>query len=225
VAQRNQEKEQEKEMVEVSMSKLLIGFLVRHGETDLNANNAYRGWSDVPLNEQGKNEAIKIAKFLKNYQIKDIISSPLLRAFATASKIADEFNLEVIQQRGLLPLNVGVFSSLSRKDNEKAFHLFINNPNVTIPNGESLDDFETRQFVFFQYFLKKARETSRLVVFVTHTSNSVALNNFLEGAESIEPEVGEAVKPGGILGIYWDGKNHSVEILLGKPDVAKFGGS
>jgi probable phosphoglycerate mutase len=198
---------------------------LRHGETELNTKevNAYRSWSDVPLDAKGFGQAKAASKFLKKYDIKAVVTSPLLRAFTTAN-IAAPSNVEIEQTRGLLPWHLGLFSGTSREKNEPALHLFITNPSVTVPNGESLADFENRQFIFFQRYLERAR-TVGLTLFVAHTSNAVALNNFLEGAESIEPEVGESVKPGGVGAIYFDGTQHYFESIFGEDEPAKFGGS
>jgi broad specificity phosphatase PhoE len=95
---------------------------------------------------------------------------------------------------------------------------------VQIPGGESLEDFEQRQFAFWKEALARARTTG-LTLFVTHTSDVTALVNFTENNESVEPEFGESVKPGGVGAIYWDGKKHCLEPIFGGEEAAVFGGS
>ena len=64
-----------------------------------------------------------------------------------------------------------------------------------------------------------------LTLYIAHTSNVTALQNFCEGMENIEPEMGESVKPGGVGAIYYDGEFHRVEPIFGQAEVAAFGGS
>jgi broad specificity phosphatase PhoE len=199
-----------------------VALILRHGSTELNERGCFRSWLDVPLSDEGIEQAHAAAKELKKYDIKNIICSPLLRAFVTADICSQ--GLMVFQHRGLLPWRLGIFSGLPKNENQDALRLFAENPEVCVPGGESLDDFEERQYAFWEAALKKAR-TEGLTLFVAHTSNVVALVNFTEGAERTEPEFGETVKPGGIAAIYWNGKNHTVEPIFGKPEEAVFGGS
>ena len=208
------------------MTDRLVGLVLRHGETQLNNQNCYRSWLDIPLDENGLRQADEAAEFLKKYPIKNVICSPLLRAFVTAMKAAEKHDLFVAQHRGLFPWRLGVFSGKPRKDNDKALALFVKNPEVCIPEGESLQDFEDRQFAFWDVALKLARKEG-LTLYVAHTSNVVALENFTcENEPTGEPETGsESVKPGGIAAIFWNGKTHRVEPIFGTPEKAKFGGS
>jgi broad specificity phosphatase PhoE len=202
----------------------LVGFIARHGETAANAEDRFRGWLDIPLNDKGVKQAHQAAEFLKGYPIRNVICSPLLRAFVTADVIAAPRKLQVGQHRGLFPLDVGVFSGLSKPDNQAALRLFVKSPDVVIPGGESLADFEERQFAFWDTALKLAR-VAGLTLFVAHTSNVIALQNLTEDGEAMEPEDGDTVKPGGIAAIYWDGQKHHVEPVFGQAEAARFGGS
>src|SRR5258707_13794854 len=63
---------------------------LRHGETALNADNKYRGWSTAPLDESGKAQIVKAAAFLKDKGITRIFSSDLVRARESAALVAVE---------------------------------------------------------------------------------------------------------------------------------------
>lgn len=202
----------------------LVGLILRHGTTELNEADCFRSWLDVPLSAQGIQQAKEAAKFLERYPIKQVICSPLLRAFVTADIAAAPHKVFVAQSRGLFPWRLGIFSGLSKKDYQPALRLFVQNPDVCVPQGESLADFENRQYAFWEKTLSNAREQG-LTLYVAHTSNVTALQNFTEGMESIEPEIGESVKPGGVGAIFWNGKNHRVEPIFGTPELARFGGS
>lgn len=206
------------------MKDKLIGFLLRHGETELNRENCFRSWLDIPLDDKGLKQAKQACEYLKKYPLKNVICSPLLRAFVTADIAAEPHKLQVYQHRGLFPWRLGIFSGLAKDENQEALRLFVKNPNVSIPGGECLQDFEDRQFAFWQAALVKARKAG-LTLFVAHTSNVVSLQNFTQDGEQMEPEDLDTVKPGGIAAIYWNGKNHRVEPVFGQAEEAVFGGS
>ena len=207
------------------MSEQLVALILRHGSTELNEKGCFRSWVDIPLSDEGVEQAYAAARFLMKYPIKRILSSPLLRAFQTADVAAIPHNMLVYQHRGLFPWRLGIFSGLPKDENQEALRLFVQNPKVCIPGGECLEDFEERQFAFYANALKSAKSVG-LTLFVAHTSNVTALVNFTEGgAPTQEPEFGDSVKPGGVGAIYFDGEKHRVEPILGTPEVAAFGGS
>ncbi len=200
-----------------------VALVLRHGEASANAMGIFRSWLDVPLTQRGIQQAEHARDFLKKYKIKDIIASPLLRAFVTADIVAQPHKLPVWQHRGLFPWSLGVFTSLSKDENQEALHLFVENPGVAIPEGESLEQFESRQFAFWCASLKMSREKG-LTLFVCHNSAITALSSFM-GYNPLDPSGKENVKPGGIVEIYWDGAKHSMNVVFGRPEPAVFGGS
>jgi broad specificity phosphatase PhoE len=201
----------------------IVALVLRHGDTVLNETGCYRSWLDYPLSENGIKQAEEASRFLSKFPIERILCSPLLRAFVTADIASKPHKLHVNQHRGILPWRLGVFSGRSKRDNQDALKLFVQSRGVAIPDGESLDDFEDRQFAFFSAALGKGDQP--ITLYVCHTSNCVALHNFTDDENRGEPEDAEVVKPGGVLAVYWDGKNHRAEPVFGKSEDAKFGGS
>ncbi len=70
-------------------------YLVRHGQTDWNAQGRIQGQLDIPLNEEGKSQAKIAAEKLKNHKISSIISTDLQRGLETAQIINRYHNLEI----------------------------------------------------------------------------------------------------------------------------------
>ena len=62
--------------------------LVRHGLTDWNHQGLVQGWTDIPLNEEGRRQASRVAAVLACRPIDRIITSDLSRAKETADLIA-----------------------------------------------------------------------------------------------------------------------------------------
>ncbi len=61
--------------------------LVRHGETDWNRAGKFQGQIDVPLNDNGRNQASLAAEFLKTIEIDFAFTSPMSRPKETAQII------------------------------------------------------------------------------------------------------------------------------------------
>ncbi|MBX3093488.1 MAG: histidine phosphatase family protein [Cryobacterium sp.] len=68
-------------------------YLVRHGETDWNRQRRIQGSSDIPLNDTGRRQAVHAGVLLARRSWDAIYSSPLSRAFETASIISDRLGL------------------------------------------------------------------------------------------------------------------------------------
>ncbi len=63
-------------------------YIVRHGKTDWNKECKFQGAQDIPLNEEGRAAAVKLAERLKDVHFDEIFSSPLSRAYETACIIS-----------------------------------------------------------------------------------------------------------------------------------------
>jgi probable phosphoglycerate mutase len=69
-------------------SMILTTFaLIRHGQTDWNAQRRLQGASDIPLNDVGRGQASNAVAALSGYEWDAIVSSPLSRAAETADLI------------------------------------------------------------------------------------------------------------------------------------------
>ena len=62
--------------------------LVRHGQTDWNAQRRLQGSTDIPLNDVGRGQARDAVAVLSGYRWDTIVSSPLSRATETADLIS-----------------------------------------------------------------------------------------------------------------------------------------
>ncbi|MBF4608255.1 histidine phosphatase family protein [Curtobacterium sp. VKM Ac-1393] len=68
-------------------------YLVRHGETDWNAQRRIQGSTDIPLNAVGRRQAADAAELLTRRRFDAVVASPLSRAAETGSIIADRLGL------------------------------------------------------------------------------------------------------------------------------------
>jgi len=71
--------------------------LIRHGQTDWNAQRRLQGVTDISLNDVGRGQARDAVDVLSGYEWDAIVSSPLSRAAETAGVIADGLGLSVVR--------------------------------------------------------------------------------------------------------------------------------
>jgi broad specificity phosphatase PhoE len=92
-------------------------YLVRHGETDWNAAGRLQGSTDVPLNEQGRAQALALASQLSHHGVERVWTSDLSRARETGSIIAGHLGLvEPVVEADLRERRFGVFEGLTRDE-------------------------------------------------------------------------------------------------------------
>jgi len=113
--------------------------LVRHGQTDWNAQLRLQGSSDIPLNEIGIAQA-KSAAVKFNISDWDVIAaSPLSRAKDTAQEIAEILGLRVVIIPELIERSFGEAEGLSHTEWRTRFE-----SKEPIPGLESMEDLEAR---------------------------------------------------------------------------------
>jgi broad specificity phosphatase PhoE len=87
-------------------------YFLRHGETDWNREGRYQGQSDIQLNATGIAQAQAAADRLAEVSIDRIVSSPLIRALATAAIVAERLQKPIHLDRGLVERSFGSFNGL-----------------------------------------------------------------------------------------------------------------
>jgi broad specificity phosphatase PhoE len=145
--------------------------LARHGETDWNASETFRGRADITLNEAGRKQAEMLAEYLGQEKIDLIYSSPLKRAVETAMAIVDRRNLEVNPVENLTDFHFGDWQGLSRSQvtaqYPELYRDWLDTPEqVKIPGGESLEDVRSRAVPFIEDAVMRCDEGR--IVFVSH---------------------------------------------------------
>jgi len=123
--------------------------LVRHGETEWNRREIFRGRSNIELSEAGARQAELLASYLSQVEIAAIYSSPLRRALKTAEAIASYHGLDVKPTPGLIDLDYGEWQGLPRQEVREGYRElyaeWLENPHrVKMPAGESLDNVRER---------------------------------------------------------------------------------
>jgi len=94
--------------------------LVRHGATQLSAEDRFSGADGVELSEEGRRHVHALAERLADYPIHTVYTSPLSRTRETAAIIARGRALPVETRDGLREIGHGHWEGRSRRDVEQA---------------------------------------------------------------------------------------------------------
>lgn len=83
--------------------------LVRHGQTEWNQLGIIQGRTDIPLNDTGIVQARAAGEWLSQRRIDAVYSSPMQRAFDTATEIARPHRLPVISIDDIIEIDFGLW--------------------------------------------------------------------------------------------------------------------
>ncbi len=119
------------------MSTTLL--IIRHGETAWNRGEIFRGTYDIPLNENGKQQARLAAQSLKYMKIDAAYTSPLSRAKETAEIVTESHGISPTIHDGFIDMDYGEWTGKENSEvanswpNEHA--AWITNPHTVRPPG------------------------------------------------------------------------------------------
>jgi broad specificity phosphatase PhoE len=147
--------------------------LIRHGQSEWNAQNRWQGRSDTPLNDTGREQARRLAAHLRERGETPaaIYASPLQRAGETAALIGAAFDLAPATEPGLIEYDVGAFEGLTPTEVAERFPdvwtRWQTSPEWTaIPGAEDRPAFCERVHRTFEDIV--ARHTGQTVAIVSH---------------------------------------------------------
>lgn len=147
--------------------------LIRHGQTEWNRVERFRGRADVPLNATGLAQAEATGHHVvARWKPVAVYSSPLSRAVKTAEAVARHFELPVQVHPGLADIDYGAWQGLSPEEARQRWPEIIdtwyNLPHLAcIPGGETLDDLRQRAMETVKDLA--ARHAGETIALVGHT--------------------------------------------------------
>ena len=93
-------------------------FLVRHGATILTAEDRFAGATDVPLSDEGREQARRLAGRLGRERLAAVYASTLGRTQETAHIIAEPHGLDITVRDGLKEISHGRWEQMTRREVE-----------------------------------------------------------------------------------------------------------
>jgi probable phosphoglycerate mutase len=86
-------------------------YFLRHAQSEFNKTGIIQGDVDTPLSKEGRDEIKKMAPVFKNFDLKNIVHSPLSRAKQTARYINEHLDLPMTEKHDLKEMNFGEWSA------------------------------------------------------------------------------------------------------------------
>jgi broad specificity phosphatase PhoE len=93
--------------------------LVRHGETDWNADGRLQGHTDRPLSDYGRRQARQLADELADEELEAIYASDLARARETAEVVGRQLGLPVVLDPDLREKDWGTWEGLTAVERDR----------------------------------------------------------------------------------------------------------
>lgn len=91
-------------------------YLIRHAATTLSAEDRFAGSTDVPLSDEGRDQAKRLANRLSAFKPAAIYCSPMDRTVETATILAKPHGLKPIPSDGLREINHGHWEGRTRTE-------------------------------------------------------------------------------------------------------------
>lgn len=162
--------------------------LVRHGQSLWNQENRFTGFVDVPLTEQGRDEARLAAKALQGMKFDIAYTSVLTRAQETLAILLEALGqrIPVIRDAALNERHYGDLQGLNKADAAKEFgeqqvKLWRRSYDIPPPNGESLALTAKRVLPFYERAIAGDLRQGKNVLVVAHGNSNRSLVMKLDG--------------------------------------------
>jgi phosphoserine phosphatase len=159
--------------------------LIRHGETDWNRAGKFQGQIDVPLNDNGRQQASLAAEFLKTIQLDFGFTSPMSRPKETAEIIIANRDLTLVENADLREIGHGLWEGKYESEIEAEYpgklqQWHTHPESVQMPEGENLQDVWTRATAAWQQILQHVGNVPQTGIVVAHdATNKVLLCHLL----------------------------------------------
>ncbi|PYQ16319.1 MAG: histidine phosphatase family protein [Acidobacteria bacterium] len=96
-------------------------YLVRHGATQLTAEDRFSGATGVDLSDEGRRQVERLAERLAGEDVKAVYCSPLSRTVETATILARPHGLAPLHRDGLREISHGRWEGLTRREVEERY--------------------------------------------------------------------------------------------------------
>ncbi len=178
-------------------------YIMRHGKTDWNAVYKLQGRVDIPLNEEGRQMAVRAGEEYRKIPFDICYSSPLKRARETAELFLKGTEVPIETDERLLEMSFGVCEgnqNIFSDPSHPVYKLFKDPVNYeTCEAGEGFADLYARAKSFLDTVAIPLSKEGKNVLIVGHG----ALNNAIIGVYKGTP-----------LAHFWDNMTGNCEVKL-----------
>ena len=148
-------------------------FLIRHGETNWNKEGRFQGQIDIPLNDNGKDQASKAFEYLKDINFNKAFSSSMIRPYETAEIILQRNkNLKITKIDSLVEISHGLWEGKLEEEIREHWPTLLKDwhdqpEKVKMPEGESIKDVSERSVTAFENICLNQKDND-LTLIVAH---------------------------------------------------------
>jgi len=192
-----------------------VAYFIRHGETDMNKANDFRGDLDVPLNHEGQKQAQQLVPFFHNVTFGQVYNSSRFRTKETLAPLLKAKGLQSETSRLLDSLDTGDFSGQPKdKENMKKMMWYNEHQDAQIPGGEKVRSFRTRVDAELLRVIEEGQSG--------HPSAACIHGSVVkELSRMLHDDMHKAhVEPGGVVGVYKiPAGGYRAQVLLAENDT------
>lgn len=144
-------------------------YFIRHGETDWNSAGRYQGWTNIPLNDSGREQARLLAERFQDVPLDAIYTSPLDRAYDTAKAVAEKKDMKAIPDEHFKEINFGQWEGgtvqeLGDKYGREFLDFFKEPHKYPMPGEGSFQNAENRVLTGINTILQKHENENVMIV-------------------------------------------------------------
>lgn len=179
--------------------------LIRHGRSQYNDKGLWTGWTDVPLAQEGIDEAHRSAQSLKDIRFDCAFDSTLKRTKQTLDIILSDLgqtNIPTKRSASINERNYGDYTGknkwqVKQEVGEEVFQKIRRSFDYPIPNGESLKMVYERVVPYYQHDILPELKNNKNVLISSSGNSLRALVKYLENlsdeqVSNLEIRTGEA---------------------------------
>ena len=160
-------------------------FLIRHGETNWNKEGRFQGQIDIPLNENGKDQAGKTFEYLKNISFNKAFSSSMNRPYETAQIILqNNKDLKIEKIDALIEISHGLWEGKLEAEIREKWPTLLKNwhdkpEEVIMPDGESIKNVSERSVKAFEKICLSQKDNDLSLLVAHDAVNKTLICNLL----------------------------------------------
>lgn len=194
----------------------LVAFFIRHGDTDANDENIFRGDIDYGINKEGQEQAEDLVPYFEGRKFSGAFASSRKRTQQTLAPLLASKGMQATVTSRLDSLDTGDLAGKPKSDeNLKILKHYRTHPEEKIPGGERVQDWRNRVDSELLMLIKRGEESNAPIIAGVHGSVIKELSRLLTGDMN---KVG--VMPGGVLGVFQHGNGYTLTALI-KPKDGK----
>lgn len=191
--------------VEVFLNSMGTLILVRHGQSEYNAQGLWCGFTDSPLTEQGLAEAREAGEAIKDQKLDVVFISDLIRSKQTWEEMAKVLGSQLVPVVApeIKERDYGELAGQNKWDLKEKYGLeqwmkWRRSWDEVVPGGESLKDVFARVIPYYQQTIEPLLKQGQTVLLSAHGNSLRALVKHLDNISDQDVEKLE-IATGGIL--------------------------